>query len=92
MRLTSLSLAAFLLAGSALAGFAAAKEGDAFKTIDLTPIGGDIYYLACEDASKDVMKCGVLSLWVEDNPVPGLQMGIFNSNDQAYQWDRQLTP
>lgn len=90
MRLTALVLATTLLSLVTLSGLATAGSGQELFRLDLTPAGGGIYYLGCLTGSKDLAKCGILSIWAQSNPVDGLQTSVYQDGDIEYQPDNNL--
>lgn len=84
---TVLSLA--ILAGSATAG--SGRSGEEILALDLTPAGGDIYFLGCSTGLKDFRMCGLLTLWQQTNNVDGLQVGNYGTG-KDYGPDSKLTP
>lgn len=87
--MTLKTLVAGLVLLASMSGLAsAAPKGDAIQDIDLTAVGGKVYYLACSGPSTAA--CGIVQLWEEENKKPGLQkLGASGASD--YGRDLKLT-
>ncbi|HET6405482.1 MAG TPA: hypothetical protein VFH78_12620 [Candidatus Thermoplasmatota archaeon] len=73
MRLTIALLAGLLLLpGLAVAG---PPQGDETTSLDLSAIGGPVIFLQCSRAEATSLtdNCGLVSIWIQSNGVPGLQ-------------------
>lgn len=81
-----LAIAAVLLG---VTGIATAGAGEEAATIDLSAAQGGTYFVKCSKG-RDLTNCGLLSLWQQTNPVPGLQSSVLSSGDRPYDPDGKL--
>lgn len=104
MRITTFAATCIVLA--AVLGVAEARpdgvRDDSFFRIDLSPAGGPVIFLKCEDESvgKNILtwradelgRCAVPSVWQDTNDLRHLQSTAYSAGGRLYPHDDPLLP